>query len=68
MEQHIIDLLTPVGFENQFYQFCSEYSCAEEAYEATERMHEQAFGIKKYSGYHSFKNAKNERIRKQRKK
>lgn len=67
IDSHILELLTPEGFEKQFNLFCCEYNTGEEAYEATERMYINHFKKRRYSDYHSFKNSRNERKRKSRK-
>jgi hypothetical protein len=64
LEKHLLTLLEQEGFIAQFYLFCGEY-CGDchKAYEATERMYESAFGKRKYSGWESFKEIKNRKVR-----
>lgn len=64
LEKQYQELMTQDGFIKQFYLFCVEYfGDQHRAYEATERMYEGVFGKRKYSGWCSFKEIKNRKLR-----
>ena len=54
-DKHILKLLTFEGFLQMFHDMMACYQTYKEAYEATERMHKNYFGKRKYSSYYSFK-------------
>lgn len=47
-------LITPTGFLEQFYEFCKTSYSYKHAYEQTEGLYENTFGLRKYSSYECF--------------
>ena len=55
IEKHILELLTVEGFILCYYEHVPYYGTLKQAYEATERQYEHAFGRNKYSDYDTFR-------------
>ena len=60
----IIDLLTPEGFDERFWEVASETKTYKEAYELVEKEYQENFRQRKYSDYNSFRNCRDRRLKK----
>lgn len=54
-------------FYDEFETQLKSHNTYREAYEATEEKFKEAFGFQNYSGYDSFKSARNRKLRSRRK-
>jgi hypothetical protein len=56
LEKHLQRLMTTDGFIEAFWEMSSEYpGSQEQAYEAVDQMHSDAFGNRKYANFNSFR-------------
>lgn len=56
-------LLTTKGFVEAYFKQYRNTSIGKEAYELVEQVHEDYFGMRKYSGWESFRKVKNRFIK-----
>lgn len=63
MDNNILALLTPNGFDERFWDLASQTKTYKEAYELLEQEYENNFSKRKYSDYNSYRNCRDKRLK-----
>ena len=64
MDERIITLITPEGFDERFWDNAAHCKTYKIAYEKVEEEYESVFGKRKYSDYNSYRNCRDRRLKK----
>ena len=64
IDPYILGLRSPENFITMFYRYRLHYDTDEKAYEAVERIYTQCFHERRYKNFESFREVKNNRLRK----
>lgn len=63
MDNKILALLTPEGFDDRFWDVAAQTKTYKKAYEIVEKECEQHFKMRRYSDYNSFRNCRDKRLK-----
>lgn len=64
MDNKILALLTPDGFDERFWDEASKTKTYKKAYEILENEYQSYFKKRRYSDYNSFRNCRDKRLKK----
>lgn len=64
IDPYILGLRSPENFIKLFYSYRQHYRTDEKAYEAVERIYTDCFKERRYKNFESFREVKNNRLRK----
>lgn len=64
IDPYILGLRSPENFIKMFYSLRQHYTTDEKAYDAVERIYIQCFKERRYKTFESFREVKNNRLRK----
>ena len=63
MDNKLLALLTPEGFDDRFWDIAAQTKTYKKAYEIVEQECEEHFNRRRYSDYNSFRNCRDKRLR-----
>ena len=64
MDNKILALLTPNGFDERFWDVAAQTKTYKMAYEIVEQECEEHFKIRRYADYNSYRNCRDRRLKK----